>query len=208
MRIKKKIPFKKKRKFAVVVDGETEFWYLQMLRRNEKSNIVDIKPEIPQKKKLTDQFERVLELAKYYDRVFWIIDLDVILNESAFAKRNQPKPIDILLRYKNKIKKNYKHVSILINQPCLEFWFLLHFENTAQQFVNCGEAEKRLKKHLTDYIKSEKYFTKQDNDIYLKLKAKLPDAISNSMNQDAFDMQNPYKGLTEMHKLFEAIDIA
>ncbi len=37
--------------FAIVVDGETEMWYLQMLKRNERDIRVSIRPEIPNKKK-------------------------------------------------------------------------------------------------------------------------------------------------------------
>jgi hypothetical protein len=37
--------------FAVVVDGDCEVWYLQMLKRNERSIFVNIEPEIPQRKR-------------------------------------------------------------------------------------------------------------------------------------------------------------
>lgn len=37
--------------FAFVVDGETEIWYLYMLKRNEQPLKINIKPELPQKKK-------------------------------------------------------------------------------------------------------------------------------------------------------------
>ena len=49
--------------FAVVVDGETEAWYLQMLKRNERHIRVSIKPEIPAKKSLEDQYKLVCELS-------------------------------------------------------------------------------------------------------------------------------------------------
>lgn len=45
--------------FAVVVEGETEFWYLQMLKRNENNIRVNIEPKIPQKKSLKQQHELV-----------------------------------------------------------------------------------------------------------------------------------------------------
>ncbi len=64
MKIKREL--KGKSKFAIVVDGETEFWYLQMLKRNERLIKVDIKPEIPQKKKLADQYSKVIDLSKSY----------------------------------------------------------------------------------------------------------------------------------------------
>ena len=39
-----------KQSFAVVVDGETEYWYLQMLKHNEPNIPFNIKPQILQKK--------------------------------------------------------------------------------------------------------------------------------------------------------------
>jgi len=76
MRQSRRIPLTVKPKYAVVVDGETEFWYIQMLKRNEKLVSVDLKPEIPQRKKISEQYAKVLELSKDYDKVYWIIDFD------------------------------------------------------------------------------------------------------------------------------------
>jgi hypothetical protein len=143
MRRSKKIPFANKVKFAIIVDGDCESWYLQMLKRNEKLINVDLKPEIP----------------------------------------------------------------IIINNPCLEFWFLLHFESTSKFFNNCEEANKQLKKYLPDYKKSSKYFTKQDNDIYIKLKPKLKNAISNANRLKDFDLDNPYSAITQMQLLFETSEL-
>lgn len=207
MRNKRQIPLKGKPSFAVVIDGETEFWYLQMIKRNERQIKVDIKPEIPQKKKLSDQYSKVIELSKSYDKVYWLIDLDVILSESFLVKKGNTKAIDAFIQYKGVIEKKHKNVIVVINQPCLEFWFLIHFELTTQQFSNCDEAGKKLKKYLIDYAKTEKYFTKQDNDIYLKLKPFLKTAISNSKISAAFDKENLSKGVSEMFKLFEDIGL-
>ena len=41
-----------KQSFAVVVDGETEYWYLQMLKQNEPDILFNITPKILQKKNL------------------------------------------------------------------------------------------------------------------------------------------------------------
>jgi len=193
-----------KPKYVIVIDGETEFWYLQMLKRNERTIKVDIKPEIPQKKKLSEQYKRVRELSCDYDRVFWIVDLDVILANSTISDKKEC-ILDDFLRYQTDFENNYTNILVIINQPCLEFWFLLHFEYTTQLFSNCGEAERKLRKYITGYVKSEKFFTKQDNDIYLRLKSKLSDAISNSKKIGPFKKESPNRGLTEMYKLFETI---
>jgi hypothetical protein len=79
--------------YALVVDGETEVWYFQMLKQFEDKKgqfRINIKPEIPQKKTLEGQFELVKELAgSEYKRVFWIVDLDTIQKESREVKRGE-----------------------------------------------------------------------------------------------------------------------
>jgi hypothetical protein len=207
MRVRKQIQLKGKPKYVVIVDGETEFWYMQMLKRNEKLIKVDIKPEIPQKKKLADLYSKVKEVANDYDGVFWIVDMDTILNESLQAKNRSEKPIDIFTKYKKEIEGKYDNVVVVINQPCLEFWFLTHYVATTKSFANCDEAGKNLTKHIKDYTKTEKFFVKQNDDIYIKLRPRLEDAIASSRKMPAFDKDSPYSGLTEMHKLFDILEI-
>ena len=87
MRKNRVIPFEQRPKYAIVVDGDCEFWYIQMLKRNENSINVNLEPKIPQKKKLSDQFEKAIELSEIYDKVYWIIDFDVINRETRSAKK-------------------------------------------------------------------------------------------------------------------------
>lgn len=191
---------KAKKKYSFVVDGETEFWYFKMMQRNENWPIA-IKPELPKKKKLIDQYELVLENALVYDEVFWVIDLDTIVSESKETSKSQ-KPIDELKNYIAKLKK-YKNVHLLINNPCLELWFLLHFEPTSKAFSKCDDAQKALKKYLPDYEKTEKYFTKENNDIYKKLKHKQLDAIENAIKLGNFDGTDSAKA--ELYKFYTFI---
>lgn len=206
MRKNRATPLKTKPTFAILVDGETEFWYFQMLVRNEKDNLnVRVKPELPSKKALSDQFKLVKELAKDYTKTFWIIDLDVVLKETREAKKGTKTKIQELKEYTKFINNNYeKRVAIIVNNPCLEFWLLLHFEATSKYFDTCEGAEKQLKKHLKDYEKTRKYYTKQDNDIYLQLKPNLAEALKNAKALKLFDTENQNKGMSEMQLFFEA----
>ena len=100
MRQHNTIHLKSKPTFAIVVDGETEYWYCQMLVRNEKNKLnVRIKPELPLKKSLADQFKMVKDLAKDYTKTFWIIDLDVILKETKEAKKSTKPKIQEFAEY-------------------------------------------------------------------------------------------------------------
>ena len=194
--------------FSFVVEGETEIWYLQMLKRNEQKLRINIEPKLPQRKSIEEQYHLVTSLAKReYSKIFWIIDLDVIIKESRVNQKDNLTPLQRLIKCKEELKKNYKNVTVIINNPCLEFWFLLHYKETSKLFNTCNEAAKELKKYLQDYEKTQKYYTKQDNDIYLKLKSHLKNAISNSSKLGEFDLNNQSKTICEMYLLFEAEEL-
>jgi len=202
MRATKAIPFKGKKKYAVLVDGECEFWYFQMIKRNKRDLQIDLKPEIPQKKKLGDQYKKVCEYAKDYDKVIWILDLDVISDETRKVKKGAKTAMQEFKEYHNALEK-HKNVMVIVNNPCLEFWFLLHFEATSKFFNDCKGAAKKLNKYLIGYEKTETYYTKKDNDIFLKLEPYLKTAIANAGKFNKFSFDNTQTGLAEMHTLFE-----
>lgn len=204
MRHTRKNQAKSRPVFAVVVDGECEVWYLQMFKRNERSININIEPKIPQKKSIQEQYKMVCHLAKEYTKVFWIIDFDCILSETKECKKSKQKPLDLFNQFYKELENN-KKVVIIINNPCLEFWFLLHFEQTSKYFECCDTLLKYLKKKpiLKDYNKSQYYYTKENNDIYLKLKPFITDAIKHAKMMDAFTADNPHRGMAEMHKFFE-----
>ncbi|HEU0124979.1 MAG TPA: RloB family protein [Daejeonella sp.] len=204
MRINRPISLKIRPTFAIVVDGDCEVWYLQMLKRNERSILVNIEPKIPQRKRLSEQFEIVIKLSEDYTKVFWIVDFDVIALETRNAKIGSKSALQSFLEYRKTIAEKYKNIIIIVNNPCLEFWLLLHFEETSKYFETCEGAERQLKKYLKDYEKTQKYYTKQDKDIYLRLKTNLVDALKNSKALKLFDTTNPNKGMSEMHFFFEA----
>jgi hypothetical protein len=174
-----------------------------MLKRNERSIVVNIEPKIPQRKKLSEQFENVIKLSEESTKVFWIIDFDVITKETKKSKTGSKTATQLFLEYRKTIAEKYKNVVIIVNNPCLEFWFLLHYEPTSKYFDTCEGVEKQLKKYLKDYEKTEKYYTKQDNDIYLRLKQNLAGAVRNAKALKLFDTENPNKGMSEMQLFFE-----
>ncbi|GAB6011377.1 RloB family protein [Viscerimonas tarda] len=206
MRKSKNIP-PKGNQFAFVVDGKCELWYMQMLKQNERTINIALKPELPQKKKLAEQYDRVIELSKDYDKVFWILDLDVIIKETREASNGTKAALQELEKYHKKIAKNgkCKNIVIILNNPCLEYWYLLHFEATSKYFDSCAKLLPELKKHkeLADYEKTEKYYKRPNHDIYTRLKPYLPKAIANANKLKAFDFDNVESGLSEMQLLYE-----
>ena len=208
MRKPKKIAHKTNPTFAVVVDGETEVWYLQMLKRNERDIRVSIKPEIPNKKSVEEQYNLVCDLSsKEFTKVFWIIDLDTVIKEENEAPKGKKSPLKSFEEYRTDLHENYENIFVIVNNPCLEFWFLLHFEKTSKYFNTCSSVETELKKHLKNYEKTQKFFTKQNDDIYLKLKPKLKTALQNATAIGNFDNKNPKKAMCEMELLFQSEEL-
>lgn len=190
--------------FAVVVDGETEYWYLQMLKQNEPDILFNIAPKILQKKNINQQYKLVTTLSEEeYDKVFWIVDLDVLLKEER-EKRNSTSPLQQFLNYYKSLSKQQKIV-VIVNNPCLEYWFLLHFKNTDRVFTACTDAEKQVSQKLKGYEKTEKFF--KNNDIYKQLKPHLQTAKENATALGSFDTYNHSKAMCEMPLLFQELKL-
>ena len=197
--------------FAIVADGETEIWYLQMMKQNERQVRLTIKPELPKKKRIEDQCELVCKLAQEeYDKVFWIVDLDQITKEQREATGGKKDQMRTFIECREKVlhgKKYAKRVRVIVNTPCLEFWFLLHYTHTDKSFGGYEELAKALKKHMKDYNKSEGYFKQKNNDIYLKLKPRLKKAIEHSDRLGMFTPETPSKAVSEMPQFFRTEEL-
>lgn len=170
-----------------------------MLQKNEKLQHINIEPKLPQKKKLSDQYKKATDLAGDSDKVFWMIDFDTILKETKEAKKGEKTVLQIFKEYSHQVPDN---AMIIINNPCLEYWFLLHYKQTSKYFSSYAGLEKELKKYLQDYQKTERYFENSRQDIYQRLKPKLETAIRNAKMTNEFDFENTRQGLSEMHKIF------
>ena len=197
--------------FVIVADGETEIWYLQMMKQNERQVRLTIKPELPKKKRIEDQCALVCELAqREYDKVFWIVDLDQIKKEQQEATGGKKDPMRTFIECREKVlhgKKYAKRVRVIVNNPCLEFWFLLHYTHTDKSFGGYEELAKALKKHMKDYNKSEGYFKQKNNDIYSKLKPYLNTAMEHSDRLGSFEPKDPSRAVSEMPLFFRTEEL-
>lgn len=187
-----------RRVYSIIVDGETEKWYLDLLKEHEKYRLprIDIEPKIPKKKKLTDLEELICSNAEKYDMVFWIVDLDAIRHDGQ---------MDSFLDLVRKLRK-IKNIRVLVNNPCLEFWLLLHLKETSRIFPQCCKVERELRKHpvLKNYEKTEKYY-KSGNDIYKTLRPNLDSAIENAKKLGELSFEEPHLAIAEMNQIFEIL---
>ncbi|WP_353744812.1 RloB domain-containing protein [Hydrotalea sp. AMD] len=112
---------------------------------------------MPNKKSVEEQYNLVCDLSnKEFTKVFWIIDLDTVIKEENEAPKGKKSPLKIFEEYRTDLITNYTNVVVIVNNPCLEFWFLLHFEKTSKYFNTCSSVETELKKHLKNYEKDTK----------------------------------------------------
>lgn len=175
-----------------------------MLQRHENLRGLTIKPELPTKKNLEEQFDYVQERMEEVDRVIWILDLDVAIAE---AKRGEGlnQLGDRLRQMKETLEVS--NGLLLVNTPCLEQWLLMHFEYSARYDRGCKDVISRLKKHLPDYQKTQKYFKNTGSDIYKKLRAHLPEARANATQLGGLDFYNLEQAKAEIYRLFEELAI-
>jgi RloB-like protein len=182
---------------VIVGDGLCEKLYFDMMKIGEglKSKIV---PLLPAKSgswhKVLDTAAMLLE--KEYDHVYCLIDFDKVIEERAFDKYGK------MCKNLEKIAKG--RITILECNPCFEIWFLLHFQKTSKSFDNCNHVANDLKKHISDYAKSELYYIQKN--IYAYLNEKQANAIENAkfleLNRDDFGKNYPR---AEVYKLVEAL---
>lgn len=194
---------------AVIADGETEKWYLDKVKVHypcKSLKSLRIEPQLPQKKRIDELVDMAEEKVKEgYLKVILLVDFDEVLaNEKEFAKfkqfhqdycnTNHDKWMDKLL--------------LIVNNPCLEYWHLLHFNRTNKFYGAFSEMERDLKKNLPDYNKSEKYYCGTP-DIYTRLGSHegLSKARNNVKPLLPFDIQTcKEKGISEMSKVFDCFD--
>ena len=216
-----------RKSFVVIGDGETESWYIQKLKEHEKNNLdslsLNLKPDFPVKKGLEESYKYIKDLEKEngYDKIFWIVDFDTIIKETKEAKKGKETKLELFRGYFKEFRSNEK-IIIIINNPCLEYWFLQHFGKFTRYFKGyAGELEREIKKHILNYDKTGKFYNSCNGSkgIYSLLKPKLEYAISNSidisnpkkstkLNFDKTDINDYEIGTTEMHKLFEELKIS
>ena len=91
----------------------------------------------------------------------------------------------------------------IVSAPCVELWFLLHYEYTTAM-ISSDDVIERLKRHYPKYEKN--------CNIYLDIKDKINTAIENSKKLEKYQKQNSKKlqtveanPYTEMYKIVEEL---
>lgn len=192
---------------AVIIDGQTEQWYIEQIKvgyRPTLTKSLKITPELPQKKTVKELFSIAKGLIEQeYTKVFLILDLDEILKNPNELK-------NFKAQYSNYTKPSGKNkwmekLTVIVNIPCLEYWYYLHFHKTTRFYPDYNSLISDLKKCslLNDYEKPSIYYNKTPN-IYQTLSAHIEFARSNAHKFNFQELGTV--GCSEMFLLLDFID--
>lgn len=178
---------------AVIGEGITEQIYFAQLKQYEEINFT-LKPALPKHSSIKSIVDKAIELIeKEYDHVFCVFDLDEVNRNPVIRKEYE------------RLKRDYANdrISFIENNPCMEFWFLLHYRRTNRQFENYNQLEKTLKQHIPDYEKTKKYLTAKN--IYAFLKEHQSTAKENAEHGMAHAA--PTSSKSEVHHILDYLKI-
>lgn len=194
------------RTIYILVDGETEKWYLDQLKNNERLKTVTIKPDLNKKKTITQQFEVIKEESKHYDQAIWLVDFDTILKEEREYRARGKSPLKQFNEYYQELNK-IENVDVLENTPCLEFWYLLHIKKSGRFYGTYSNFERELNAiPILGYNKSRRFYISGCG-IYAKLKPNLNEAYQRAKYLGKYDPENPQQAKAEIYRLFEILNI-
>lgn len=190
----------------IVIDGKTEKWYLDLYKEKNSLKNFKVDPELCKKRTLKEQFQTIEENLNNYLSIIWVIDFDVILKETCETPKGEKTKISEFREYMELLKK-HENVHILINVPCLEYWYLLHIKNTSKYYTCYNDLEKEFKNTILDgYEKTEKFYKQKNKDIYTKLQPFLEKAITNAKQLGDINIYDMEKGKAEIYKLFSILN--
>lgn len=188
----KKVIFNKntpKPRFLIVGEGETEFYYFSKWKDflRSKGVLIDFAPDLPKHSDWYHIFQKASETS--HEHTYCLIDLDRI------------KSGEDLFKYRKKKREMEKTgITILESMPCIEYWFLLHFERTTNSITDCSHFENRLKQHIPNYAKEKAWLLKPE--LFNVLLPNLSIAIANAEWSVKQLDSNPNSTFTHLHLLF------
>lgn len=137
----------KRRSVTLIGEGITEQYYFTHIR-NLFSYRYTIKPYYFSVTSLVEMDKKIAEAIQDGGFAIAIFDADVASRNEAEKKKLE----SIRKKYANK-----KNVLLCDSLTSIEYWFLLHYENTNRFFKDSAATEKALRKYIPDYEKKEKF---------------------------------------------------
>lgn len=188
---------KSKKVILVAFEGKnkTENNYFSNYRLRDKDYIIKLVPgnETDPINLVNKTIIKVKELGlnlEENDRAYCIFDTDL----------DERKNMQIIKA--RKLAKKY-HIIMITSNPCIELWFLLHFEYTTAWLSN-NDVINKIKKYYPKYEKNI--------NIFPEIKDKVSEAIKNAKKLESFQLDNnkiigmvDANPSTEMYKIVEEL---
>ena len=178
----------KKRSVTIIGEGITEQYYFTHIRTLYGYHYT-IKPYYFSVTSLVEIDKKIAEAVQNGGFAIAVFDADVAHRNEAEKKKLE----SIRKKYANK-----KNVLLCDSLTSIEYWFLLHYENTNRFFKDSSATEKELCKHIPNYEKKAKFLqeTKWVADLCSDGKLELAKARAESFGREG-------ESYSEIYKAFE-----
>ena len=175
----------------IVGEGITEQYYFQHLKRL-KEYTCTIRPRLFGNTSISDIEKRITELLSD--------DVDIICVFDADASKRNPFENEQLKNLKNRYATN-KKVIICDSLQCIEYWFILHYEDICPAHNSGDETVRRLKKHIPDYDKSEQYLKRPQWVERMNIGENLANAHQRAQkHEDGLSYSKIYKAIDKLNE--------
>lgn len=136
----------------VIGAGITEFWYLKQLKSLLKLNF-ELFPRLFGNESMENIKKRIEEGLNEGTEVVCLFDEDV----KQWNEKEKQRIIELHQKYDNDIR-----VTLGCSMPSIEYWFLLHYENTNRHLRTSLDAVKALKRYIPQFEKKEDFLRYSD----------------------------------------------
>jgi len=187
--MRKKKPAQNTRQVIHIVgEGMTELFYFSHMKR-----LLDyrcsISPRLFENNSIEKIEKKIIELLKEDVFVICVFDADVSRRSTTENKKL------------NALKKHYaKNTNVLLcdSLQSIEYWFLLHYEDTCRHFNDSAATEHALKNYIPAYDKTRKYLEKEK---WVK------EMIADGKMDKAWELAEKYDGRDSYSEIYKAIGV-
>lgn len=172
----------------IVGEGATELFYFSHIKKilNYRCSI---SPRLFENNSIEKIEKKIVELLKEDVFVICVFDADVSRRSVAENKK--------LTLLKERYGNN-RNVLLCDSLQSIEYWFLLHYEDTCRHFNDSAATEQALKHYIPSYNKSRKFMEKEK---WVK------DMIADGKMEKACELAARYDEKDSYSKIYKAIHL-
>lgn len=170
----------------IIGEGLTELFYFKHLKQLMNYHC-SITPRLFENNSIEKIEKKIIELLREDVFVICVFDADVSTRSDAENKK-------LAALKKRYAKKN--NVLLCDSLQSIEYWFLLHYEDTCRHFKDSAATENALKRYVPAYDKTRKY---------LEQEKWVRDMIADNKMQQACELAEKYEEQESYSAIYKAI---